>query len=164
MITFKTNLGNIKISLDFDKAPISAENFTKHAQDGYYNGTIFHRVIKGFMAQAGGFSSGMGEKETNTTIKNEANNGLSNKRGTLAMARTDEPHSASAQFFINLSDNDFLDHKNETNQGWGYCVFGEVVEGMDVVEKMVTIPTGRMGFHDDVPKEEIIIEDVIIED
>jgi peptidyl-prolyl cis-trans isomerase B (cyclophilin B) len=164
MITFKTNLGDIKISLDFDKAPISAENFIKYAKEGFYNGTIFHRVIKGFMAQGGGFSSGMNEKETNATIKNEANNGLSNKRGTIAMARTNEPHSASAQFFINLSDNDFLDHKNETEQGWGYCVFGEVVEGMDIVDKMVSIPTGRIGFHDDVPKEEIIIEDVIVED
>jgi len=164
MITFKTNLGDIKISLDFDKAPITAENFTKYAKEGFYEGTIFHRVIKGFMAQGGGFAAGMEEKDTNETIKNEANNGLSNKRGTLAMARTNEPHSASAQFFINLSDNDFLDHKNESTQGWGYCVFGEVVEGMDVVDKMVAIPTGRNGFHDDVPKEEIIIESVTVED
>jgi len=164
MITFTTNLGDIKMSLDFDNAPISSENFTKYAKDGYYNGTIFHRVIKGFMAQGGGFTSGMGEKEANETIKNEANNGLSNKRGTIAMARTNEPHSASAQFFINLSDNDFLDHKNETTQGWGYCVFGEVTEGMDIVDKMVAIPTGRMGFHDDVPKEEIIVEAVTVED
>lgn len=164
MIVFTTNLGDIKISLDFNKAPISAKNFTQYASEGFYEGTIFHRVIKDFMAQGGGFTSGMGEKETSVTIKNEANNGLSNKRGTLAMARTNEPHSASAQFFINLSDNDFLDHKNESTQGWGYCVFGEVVEGMDIVDKMVAIPTGRMGFHDDVPKEEIIIESVTVED
>ncbi len=164
MITFKTNLGDIKISVDFDKAPITAENFTQYAKDGFYQGTIFHRVIKGFMAQGGGFTSGMTEKETNATIQNEANNGLGNTRGTLAMARTNEPHSASAQFFINLSDNDFLDFKNESTQGWGYCVFGEVVEGMDVVDKMVAIPTGRTGFHDDVPKEEIIVEEVIVED
>lgn len=163
MITFKTNLGDIKISLDFDKAPITAENFTKYAQEGFYKDTIFHRVIKGFMAQGGGFSLGMTEKGTNASIKNEANNGLSNKRGTLAMARTNDPHSASAQFFINLSDNDFLDHKNESEQGWGYCVFGEVIDGMDVVDKMVTIPTGRSGFHDDVPKEDIIIEEVIVD-
>jgi len=164
MITFTTNLGDIKISLDFDKAPISAENFNKLAKDGYYNGTIFHRVIKGFMAQGGGFISGMGEKENTASIQNEANNGLSNKRGTLAMARTNDPHSASAQFFINLTDNDFLDHKNESEQGWGYCVFGEVVEGMDVVDKMVGIPTGRMGFHDDVPKEEIVVESVTVDE
>jgi len=164
MITFKTNLGDIKLSLDFDKAPVTAENFANYAKEGFYKGTIFHRVIKGFMAQGGGFASGMDEKNTNASIKNEANNGLSNKRGTIAMARTNDPHSASAQFFINLNDNDFLDHKNETEQGWGYCVFGEVVEGMDVVDKMLTIPTGRMGFHDDVPKEEIIVEDVIVED
>ncbi|WP_448250255.1 peptidylprolyl isomerase [Thalassotalea agariperforans] len=163
MITFKTTLGDIKINLDFDKAPITAENFKKYAQDGFYNGTIFHRVIKGFMAQGGGFSSGMEEKDTNASIKNEANNGLSNARGTLAMARTQDPHSASAQFFINLVDNNFLDFKSETVQGWGYCVFGEVVEGMDVVDKMTTAETGRFGFHDDVPKEEIIITETIVE-
>lgn len=163
MITFKTTLGDIKINLDFDKAPITAENFKKYAQDGFYNGTIFHRVIKGFMTQGGGFSSGMEEKDTNASIKNEANNGLSNARGTLAMARTQDPHSASAQFFINLVDNNFLDFKSETTQGWGYCVFGEVVEGMDVVDKMTTAETGRFGFHDDVPKEEIVITETIVE-
>ncbi len=164
MITLKTNLGDIKLKLDFEKAPITAENFKKYAQDGFYDGTIFHRVIKGFMAQGGGFSSGMAEKTTRESIQNEANNGLSNKRGTIAMARTNDPHSASAQFFINLSDNDFLDHKNESTSGWGYCVFGEVVEGMDIVDKMTSVATGRMGFHDDVPKEEIIIEKVIVDD
>ncbi|MEW6981752.1 peptidylprolyl isomerase [Colwelliaceae bacterium 6471] len=163
MITLKTTLGDIKIELDFDKAPITAKNFQQYVEDGFYDGTIFHRVIKGFMAQGGGFSSGMGEKETRASIENEASNGLGNKRGTLAMARTQDPHSASAQFFINLADNDFLDFKNESTQGWGYCVFGEVVEGMDIVDKMTLVETGRMGFHDDVPKEEIIIESAIAE-
>lgn len=163
MITFKTNLGDIKIALDFDKAPITSANFKQYAEEGYYEGTIFHRVIKGFMAQGGGFVSGMEEKTTRESIKNEANNGLSNKRGTLAMARTQEPHSASAQFFINLVDNDFLDFKSETMQGWGYCVFGEVVEGMDIVDKMTLVETGRFGFHDDVPKDEIIVEAVEVE-
>ncbi|MDO6427976.1 peptidylprolyl isomerase [Thalassotalea sp. 1_MG-2023] len=163
MITFQTSLGDIKIELNFDKAPVTAKNFEQYAKDGFYNGTIFHRVIKGFMAQGGGFASGMDEKESGESIENEANNGLSNKRGTLAMARTQDPHSASAQFFINLTDNDFLDFKNETVQGWGYCVFGEVVEGMDIVDKMTLVETGRFGFHDDVPKDEIIINDTIVE-
>jgi len=163
MITFKTNLGDIKIQLDFEKAPITAKNFQQYAEDGFYNGTIFHRVIKGFMAQGGGFASGMEEKSTREPIQNEASNGLSNKRGTLAMARTQDPHSASAQFFINLVDNDFLDFKNESIQGWGYCVFGEVVKGMDIVDKMTVVETGRFGFHDDVPKEEIIVESTLVE-
>lgn len=160
MITFKTTLGDIKIAVNHEKAPVTAANFEKYAKEGFYNGTIFHRVIKGFMAQGGGFASGMEEKDTNDSIKNEANNGLSNKRGTLAMARTQDPHSASAQFFINLVDNDFLDFKSETTQGWGYCVFGEVVEGMDVVDKMTLVETGRSGYHDDVPTEEIVVESV----
>jgi peptidyl-prolyl cis-trans isomerase B (cyclophilin B) len=163
MIIFKTTLGEIKIALNFDKAPNTAKNFQQYVEDGFYQGTIFHRVIKGFMAQGGGFASGMDEKETRASIQNEANNGLSNKRGTLAMARTQEPHSASAQFFINLVDNDFLDFKNESVQGWGYCVFAEVVEGMDIVDKMTLVDTGRMGFHDDVPKEEIVIESATVE-
>ncbi|REL29970.1 peptidylprolyl isomerase [Thalassotalea euphylliae] len=163
MITFKTNLGDIKIKLDFDNAPVTAKNFQQYAEDGFYNGTIFHRVIKGFMAQGGGLASGMDEKTTREPIQNEANNGLSNKRGTLAMARTQDPHSASAQYFINLVDNGFLDFKSEDIQGWGYCVFGEVVEGMEVVDKMTTVETGRFGFHDDVPKDEIIVEETIVE-
>jgi peptidyl-prolyl cis-trans isomerase B (cyclophilin B) len=163
MITFKTSLGDIKVNLDFDNAPITAKNFQQYAEQGFYNNTIFHRVIKGFMAQGGGFASGMDEKNTQESIKNEANNGLSNKRGTLAMARTQDPHSASAQFFINLVDNNFLDFKSESMQGWGYCVFAEVVEGMEVVDKMTLVATGRNGFHDDVPTEEIIILDTIIE-
>lgn len=163
MITFETNLGDIKIELDFNNAPISAENFAQYAKDGFFNGTIFHRVIKGFMAQGGGFESGMIEKDTREAIKNEANNGLENKRGTLAMARTQAPHSATAQFFINLVDNDFLNFKSEDMHGWGYCVFGKVVEGMDVVDKMTLVETGRRGYHDDVPKDEIIINNTIVE-
>jgi len=163
MITFKTTLGDVKIKLDFDNAPITAKNFQQYAEEGFYNDTIFHRVIKGFMVQGGGFTSGMGEKETRESIENEANNGLVNKRGTLAMARTQDPHSASAQFFVNLVDNSFLDFKNESTQGWGYCVFGEVVEGMDIIDKMTLVDTGRMGFHDDVPKEEILIQSTIVE-
>lgn len=163
MITFKTTLGDIKIELNFDKAPVTAKNFQQYAEEGFYNGTIFHRVIKGFMAQGGGFASGLEEKNTKESIKNEANNGLSNTRGTLAMARTQDPHSASAQFFINLVDNGFLDFSSETVQGWGYCVFGEVVEGMDIVDKFTLVETGRLGHHDDVPKEEIIITETIVE-
>lgn len=163
MIVFKTSLGDVKIALDFDNAPVTAKNFQQYVEEGFYEGTIFHRVIKGFMVQGGGFSSGMGEKETRESIQNEANNGLSNKRGTLAMARTQDPHSASAQFFVNLVDNDFLDFKGESTQGWGYCVFGEVVEGMDIVDKMTLVDTGRMGHHDDVPKEEIIVESASVE-
>ncbi|WOH37604.1 peptidylprolyl isomerase [Thalassotalea fonticola] len=160
MITFKTNLGDIKIELDFDNAPKTAANFKQYCEDGFYNGTIFHRVIKGFMAQGGGFESGMSEKTTRGAIDNEANNGLSNTRGSLAMARTQDPHSASAQFFINLVDNNFLDFKNESVQGWGYCVFANVVEGMDIVDKMTLVTTGRTGYHDDVPQEDITIESV----
>ncbi len=163
MIILKTNLGDIKIALNFDKAPVTAKNFQQYVEDGFYNGTIFHRVIKGFMAQGGGFATGLEEKDSRESIENEASNGLGNKRGTLAMARTQEPHSASAQFFINLSDNDFLDFKSETVQGWGYCVFGEVVEGMDIVDKMTLVDTGRMGGHDDVPKEDITIESALVE-
>ena len=163
MIIFKTNLGDIKIALDFDNAPETAKNFQQYVEEGHYNGTIFHRVIKGFMAQGGGFAPGLEEKETRASIKNEANNGLSNKRGSLAMARTQEPHSASAQFFINLADNDFLNFSNESVQGWGYCVFGEVVDGMDIVDKMTLVETGNMFSHGDVPKDEIIIESALVE-
>ncbi|OUS29128.1 peptidylprolyl isomerase [Thalassotalea sp. 42_200_T64] len=160
MITFKTNLGDIKIALDFDNAPKTAANFKQYCEEGFYAGTIFHRIIKGFMAQGGGFESGMSEKTTRASIENEANNGLSNTRGSLAMARTQDPHSASAQFFINLVDNTFLDFKNESVQGWGYCVFANVVEGMDVIDKMTLAATGRNGHHDDVPLEDIIVESV----
>ncbi|WP_301098203.1 peptidylprolyl isomerase [Otariodibacter sp.] len=163
MITLHTNFGDIKIALNAEKAPVTAENFKTYCQDGFYNNTIFHRVIDGFMIQGGGMEAGMKEKQTRAPIKNEANNGLSNKRGTIAMARTSDPHSASAQFFINVADNTFLDFKSETMQGWGYAVFGEVVEGMDVVDKIKGVKTGNYGFHQDVPKEEVIITSVTVE-
>ncbi len=162
MITFKTSLGDVKIELDFENAPVTAKNFQQYVEDGFYDKTVFHRVIKGFMVQGGGFTSGLNEKESRASIQNEANNGLSNKRGTLAMARTQDPHSASAQFFVNLVDNNFLDFQSESTQGWGYCVFGEVVEGMDIVDKMTLVDTGRMAGHDDVPKDEIIVESATV--
>ncbi|AWX13252.1 peptidylprolyl isomerase [Mergibacter septicus] len=164
MVTLHTNFGDIKIKLNFDKAPITAENFLTYCKDGFYNNTIFHRVIDGFMIQGGGMEAGtnMKEKTTRDPIKNEANNGLSNKRGTIAMARTQAPHSASAQFFINVKDNDFLNFKEESLHGWGYCVFGEVVEGMDVVDKIKSVKTTRKGWHDDVPVDEVIITSVTI--
>ena len=158
MIRFTTNHGVIDIELDFDKAPITAKNFQQYAEDGFYNGTIFHRVIPGFMIQGGGMASGMKEKQTRAPIANEADNGLKNARGTLAMARTSDPHSASAQFFINLVDNHFLNHTSKTNAGWGYAVFGKVVAGMDIVDKIATVKTGRSGMHRDVPLEEVVIE------
>ena len=158
MIRFITNHGNIDIELDFDKAPVTAQNFQQYAEDGFYNGTIFHRVIPGFMIQGGGMASGMKEKDTREPITNEADNGLKNARGTIAMARTSDPHSASAQFFINLVDNHFLNHTSKTNAGWGYAVFGQVVAGMDIVDKIATVKTGRSGMHRDVPLEEVVIE------
>ncbi len=158
MIRFITNHGNIDIELDFDKAPATAANFEQYAKDGFYNGTIFHRVIPGFMIQGGGMESGMKEKDTREPITNEADNGLKNARGTIAMARTSDPHSASAQFFINLVDNHFLNHTSKTNAGWGYAVFGKVIAGMDIVDKIATVKTGRSGMHRDVPLEEVVIE------
>ena len=158
MIRFITNHGNIDIELNFDKAPATAQNFQQYAEDGFYNGTIFHRVIPGFMIQGGGMASGMKEKQTRAPIANEADNGLKNARGTLAMARTSDPHSASAQFFINLVDNHFLNHTSKTNAGWGYAVFGKVVAGMDIVDKIATVKTGRSGMHRDVPLEDVVIE------
>ncbi len=158
MIRFITNHGNIDIELDFDKAPATAANFEQYAKDGFYNGTIFHRVIPGFMIQGGGMESGMKEKDTREPIANEADNGLKNARGTIAMARTSDPHSASAQFFINLVDNHFLNHTSKTTAGWGYAVFGKVVAGMDIVDKIATVKTGRSGMHRDVPLEEVVIE------
>lgn len=158
MVSLHTNFGVIKIELNAEKAPVTVENFLSYVNDGFYDNTIFHRVINGFMIQGGGMSPGMEEKDTNAPIKNEANNGLSNKKGSIAMARTNDPHSASSQFFINVADNDFLNFKSESMQGWGYCVFGEVVEGMDVVEKIKGVQTGNAGFHQDVPLEEVIIE------
>ncbi len=162
MITLHTNFGDITIELDFDKAPKSAANFKQYAEEGHYDGTIFHRVIDGFMVQGGGFDADMNQKETRAPIENEADNGLSNDAGTLAMARTMDPHSASAQFFINVKDNDFLNHKSKDMQGWGYCVFGKVSEGMDVVEKIKKVDTGNHGGHQDVPKEPVVIERVSV--
>ncbi|RJG47691.1 peptidylprolyl isomerase [Motilimonas pumila] len=162
MITLTTNHGDIKIELDYDKAPKTAENFAQYVKEGHYDGTIFHRVIDGFMIQGGGFASGMDEKATRDPIQNEANNGLSNEKGTLAMARTMEPHSASAQFFINVANNTFLNHKSESTSGWGYCVFGKVVEGMDVVEAIKGVSTGNYGMHQDVPLDEVVIEKAVI--
>lgn len=162
MIRFSTNKGDIDIELDFDNAPITAKNFQQYAEEGFYNGTIFHRVIPGFVLQGGGMQSGMKEKPTRAPIKNEADNGLKNDRGTLSMARTQDPHSASSQFFINLVDNNFLNHSGKNPQGWGYAVFGKVVAGMDVVDSIAKTPTGRFGMHSDVPTEDIIIENTTI--
>lgn len=163
MVTLHTNHGDIQLKLDADKAPITVENFLKYANDGFYDGTIFHRVIDGFMVQGGGFDAQMQQKPCGEGIKNEASNGLSNKTGTVAMARTPDPHSATAQFFINVNDNTFLDFKNESMQGFGYCVFGEVVEGMDVVNKIKGVATGNHGMHQDVPLESVVIERVTVE-
>lgn len=157
-VLLTTSLGKITILLNAEKAPVSTENFLTYVKEGFYNGTIFHRVIKGFMAQGGGFDTSFKQKTTHQPIKNEADNKLSNKRGTLAMARTNDPNSATAQFFINYKDNTFLDHTSPTPSGWGYAVFGEVVEGMDVVDKMADQPTGNKGGHQDVPKTDIVIE------
>lgn len=158
MIIFNTNHGPISIELDSEKGPKSAENFLQYAKEGFYNGTIFHRVIDGFMIQGGGFEPGMSQKANHDPIDNEADNGLSNLTGTLAMARTAEPHSATSQFFINVSDNFFLDHRGKTAQGWGYAVFGKVVDGMDVVNKIKSCQTTSRAGHQDVPVDDIIIE------
>ncbi|AXW88569.1 peptidylprolyl isomerase [Lonsdalea iberica] len=162
MITFHTNHGDIVINTFADKAPATVENFLKYCRSGFYSNTIFHRVINGFMIQGGGFAPGMEQKITEAPIKNEANNGLKNTRGTLAMARTNDPHSATAQFFINLVDNDFLNFRSERPDGWGYCVFAEVVEGMDVVDKIKAVATGRSGMHQDVPKEDVVVTSVTV--
>ncbi|WP_372879388.1 peptidylprolyl isomerase [Spongiibacter marinus] len=158
MVIFKTNFGDIKIELDFENAPKTAENFKQYVEEGFYDGTIFHRVIDGFMIQGGGFEPGMKQKATREPIENEADNGLKNTAGTLAMARTMDPHSASAQFFINVKDNDFLNHSGKNMQGWGYAVFGKVSEGMDVVEKIKAVRTTSAAGHQDVPAEDVIIE------
>jgi peptidyl-prolyl cis-trans isomerase B (cyclophilin B) len=157
-VKMTTSQGAFVIQLDHVKAPVSADNFVDYVKSGFYNGTIFHRVIPGFMAQGGGFDSSFAQKDTKAPIKNEADNGLKNKRGTLAMARTNDPNSATAQFFINYKDNGFLDHTSPTPSGWGYAVFGEVIEGMDIVDEMAKQPTGNRGMHQDVPKTDIVIE------
>jgi peptidyl-prolyl cis-trans isomerase B (cyclophilin B) len=158
MIKLHTNFGVIAVELDAEKAPESAKNFLAYAEAGHYDNTVFHRVIPGFMVQGGGFEPGMKQKPCKAPIKNEADNGLKNVAYTLAMARTSDPHSATAQFFINVADNEFLNFKAPNGNGWGYCVFGKVVEGRDVVDKIKGVKTGSSGSHQDVPKEDVIIE------
>jgi|TARA_Y100001958_G_scaffold159533_1_gene161511 peptidyl-prolyl cis-trans isomerase B (cyclophilin B) len=160
MFVFETNYGSFTVELDFANAPISSKNFQNYADSGFYDGTIFHRVINDFMIQGGGFEPGLTQKSTEESIENEANNGLSNELGTLAMARTADPHSASSQFFINVSDNFFLDHKDTSSQGWGYAVFGKVVEGMDTINKIKACKTGSQLGHQDVPEEDVLISSV----
>lgn len=161
-VLLQTNKGDITLELDAEKAPNTTQNFLNYVNAGFYNGTIFHRVINNFMIQGGGFEVGMKQKETNAPIENEANNGLKNDRYTIAMARTNDPHSATAQFFINVADNDFLNHTNPTPNGWGYAVFGKVVEGTDVVDSIKGVKTGNKGFHQDVPVEDVIIENATV--
>ena len=157
-VKLHTNHGVITLELDADKAPLTVANFLAYVESGHYNNTVFHRVIDGFMIQGGGFEPGMTQKPTGEQIKNEADNGLKNERGTVAMARTQDPHSATAQFFINAANNDFLNYRSPDLQGWGYCVFGRVSEGEDVIEAIRKVKTGSSGFHQDVPKEDVIIE------
>ena len=162
-VIIKTSLGDINLELNNEKAPVTVENFISIAESGYYEGTIFHRVINGFMIQGGGLTADMSNKSSGTSpIQNEANNGLSNDRGTIAMARTMDPHSATSQFFINHKDNGFLNHTGETSQGWGYAVFGMVTDGMDVVDQIAEVATGSSGAYQDVPQEVITIESVVI--
>ncbi|MFI3199533.1 MAG: peptidylprolyl isomerase [Methylococcaceae bacterium] len=157
-VKLTTTLGEVVIQLNTEKAPISSANFLTYVNEGFYNGTIFHRIIPDFMAQGGGFDTSFNQKAVHASIKNEANNGLKNTRGTLAMARTNDPDSATAQFFINYKDNSFLNHTSQTSSGWGYAVFGEVIEGMDVVDAMAKQATSNRGGHQDVPKTDIVIE------
>lgn len=163
-VTMETNKGVITLELDREKAPDSVENFVTYAKSGHYDGTIFHRVIPGFMIQGGGFDTGMQQKGTNPQIKNEAANGLKNDKGTVAMARTNVPDSATSQFFINLKDNDFLNHTSPTPQGWGYAVFGKVTGGMDVVESIESVSTANKGGHQDVPVSDVVIEKVTVQE
>ncbi|MBU9280372.1 peptidylprolyl isomerase [Burkholderia multivorans] len=162
MVELHTNHGVIKLELDAAKAPKTVENFLNYVKKGHYDGTVFHRVINGFMIQGGGFDPGMKQKPTDAPIDNEANNGLKNDKYTIAMARTNDPHSATAQFFINVNDNDFLNHSSPTPQGWGYAVFGKVVEGQDVVDKIKGVKTGNAGFHQDVPTDDVVIEKAVV--
>jgi peptidyl-prolyl cis-trans isomerase B (cyclophilin B) len=163
-IEISTSLGNILLKLDAEKAPKTVANFVEYARSGHYEGTIFHRVIADFMIQGGGIDADMRTKSTREQIENEADNGLTNEEGTIAMARTPDPHSASSQFFINTSNNAFLNHRNKTDDGWGYCVFGKVIDGMDVVEKIEEVPTTRRSGYQDVPDEVIIIKSVTVID
>ncbi|MGA6102566.1 peptidylprolyl isomerase [Psychrobacter pocilloporae] len=162
VVELDTNMGAIVIELNEEKAPKTVENFLNYVKSGQYDGTIFHRIIDGFMIQGGGMDAEMNEKPTNAPIENEADNGLKNDKGTIAMARTQDPHSATSQFFINVKDNDFLNHTGKNMQGWGYTVFGKVTSGMDVIEKMKGVPTGRFGMHADVPKEPVVINSATI--
>ena len=164
MITLHTNYGDIDIELDFDRAPKTAANFLQYCRENFYAGTIFHRVIPGFMVQGGGMDANMREKRGNAPIANEADNGLKNDIGTLAMARTNDPHSASSQFFINIADNSFLNHTAKDARGWGYAVFGKVVNGMAVVDEIKAVPTGNAGHHQDVPTVTVEIERVTVSD
>jgi peptidyl-prolyl cis-trans isomerase B (cyclophilin B) len=157
LVKLHTSLGNIQIELDEQATPETTQNFIKYVRAGFYNGTIFHRVIKNFMIQGGGFGTDMQQKEANSTISNEAKTGLKNKKGTISMARTNAPHSASSQFFINVADNDFLDFKSETPSGYGYCAFGRVTEGLDIVMKISEAATTRRSGHEDVPTEDIFL-------
>ena len=163
IVTLETSQGAIRVQLDAEKAPISTRNFVQYVTSGHYDGTIFHRVIPGFMVQGGGMTADMREKSTKAPIKNEAGNGRKNLRGTLAMARTGVVDSATSQFFINVKDNDFLNHSDETARGYGYAVFGEVIDGMDVVDRIVASPRGRRGAHDDVPNDPITITSARVE-
>ena len=162
MVELHTNHGVIKLELDAAKAPKTVENFLNYVKKGHYDGTVFHRVINGFMIQGGGFEPGLKQKPTDAPIDNEANNGLKNDNYAVAMARTNDPHSATAQFFINVNDNDFLNHSSPTPQGWGYAVFGKVVEGQDVVDKIKGVKTGNAGFHQDVPTDDVVIEKAVV--
>jgi peptidyl-prolyl cis-trans isomerase B (cyclophilin B) len=164
MVTMRTTFGEIKLALDEERAPKTVANFLAYARAGHYDGTIFHRVIDNFMVQGGGFDTSMKQKPAGEPIENEADNGLSNDYGTIAMARTMEPHSATAQFFINVKDNDFLNHSSKSMQGWGYCVFGKVVEGEEVLEKIRAVPTTSRGGHQDVPVDTVIIESVTVDE
>lgn len=164
VIRLETSHGDIVLRLDARKAPISAANFVQYVKAGFYDGTIFHRVIKDFMIQGGGFTADMKQKETRAPIRNEADNGLKNVKYTIAMARTSDPHSATAQFFINSRDNAFLDFKSQTPQGWGYAVFGKVLQGQDVVDKIAGVKTGKKGFHDDVPLETVLIKKAVVQE
>ena len=156
-VKLETSMGDVVLELAPDKAPATVENFLRYVDDGFYDGTIFHRVIDGFMVQGGGFGPNFQRKTTRDPIRNEADNGLRNDRGTVAMARTSDPNSATAQFFINVKDNEFLNHRTPTPRGWGYAVFGRVVEGMDVVDRIKSVPTGNRGRHQDVPREDVVI-------
>lgn len=162
MVKLSTNFGNITLELNAEKAPITVANFLQYVESGFYTDVIFHRVIDGFMIQGGGFDTAMKQKKTVAEIKNEANNGLTNDKYTIAMARTSIPDSASSQFFINVGNNDFLNHTAPTSSGWGYCVFGKVVEGMDVVDKIKAVKTGSKGGHQDVPVELVIIKSAVV--